>query len=653
MEGQGDDAVRPKDQSVQPFMPPATAGGRMTAVPTTAEPTRPSPASLRHAVWLAAKALALIEFASAAIIVGEIGLLLLGVLSRYVFHSPLVWIDEVATVSFLWLVILGSSMALARDEHMRLSTVVARFPASVQGVLRALTILIPLIFMLMVAHPALEYARDEGAVTTPALGISNFWRAVAMFSGFVLMIPIAAWQLLSRCKLRDVVAASLVLCALIGLIWWAQPQIVAAGNYSLLLFFGLIVGFCVLIGTPIGFSFAIATCGYLLTSTEVPLSVVVSRMDEGVSNVVLLAVPGFIVLGMFLGISGMARAMLDFLLALLANVRGGLSYVLLAAIYVVSGISGSKAADMAAVAPALFPEMKARGIPPGEMVSQLAAAAAMSETIPPSLVLIAVGSVTGVSIAALFAGGLLPALVLALALAVVSWFRSGGSKPENATRVSAAVVMRTFAYGLPALGLPFLMRFLVVEGIATATEVSTVAIVYVIAVGSLVYRQFEWRRVFPILVETASLSGAVLFIIGAASAMGWALTQSGMSRDLVSTMRSLPGGAPVFMLTSIVAFIILGTLLEGIPAMVLFGPMLFPVARAFGIHEVQYAMVAILAMGVGLFSPPFGIGFYSACAIGRVDPADASKAIWPYMAALGAGLLIVAGVPWISTVFVK
>ena len=147
------------------------------------------------------------------------------------------------------------------------------------------------------------------------------------------------------------------------------------------------------------------------------------------------------------------------------------------------------------------------------------------------------------------------------------------------------------------------------------------------------------------------MSGAILIIIGSATAMAWALTQSGFSRELAAAMSRLPGGAGAFMAVSVVAFIVLGSVLEGIPAIVLFGPLLFPIARQLGIHEVQYAMVVILAMGIGLFAPPFGVGYYAACAIGRVDPSEGIKPIWPYLAALVIGLIVVAAVPWISIGF--
>ena len=212
-------------------------------------------------------------------------------------------------------------------------------------------------------------------------------------------------------------------------------------------------------------------------------------------------------------------------------------------------------------------------------------------------------------------------------------------------------VAKAFAIALPALSLPVLIRLAVTVGVATATEVSTIGIVYTVALGVLAYRQFEWRRVWGLVADAASISGAILFIIGAASAMGWALTQSGFSSQLAQAMAGVPGGRWGFLAVSIVAFIVLGMVLEGIPALVVFAPLLFPIARSFGIHDVQYAMVVILAMGVGVFAPPMGIGFFIACAIGKVPPAEAMRPMWPYLGALVAGLLLVAAVPWISTGF--
>jgi tripartite ATP-independent transporter DctM subunit len=385
--------------------------------------------------------------------------------------------------------------------------------------------------------------------------------------------------------------------------------------------------------------------------TRVPLIVAMGRMDEGMSHLILLAVPLFVFLGVLIEMTGLARAMVDFLAALLGHVRGGLSYVLLGAMYLVSGISGSKAADMAAVAPVLFPEMKKRGAMPGELVALLSASGAMSETIPPSIVLLTIGSVTNISIAALFNGGLVPAAVLALALVAMAYVRSSREDLSGVRRAPPKEIARAFIVALPALVLPFLIRAAVVEGVATATEVSTIGIAYSILAGLVLYRQFDWRRLYPMLVDTASLSGAILLIIGTATAMAWALTQSGFSGRLAQTMAAVPGGQGGFLAISILAFAVLGSVLEGIPAIVLFGPLLFPISRMLGIHDVHYAMVVILAMGLGLFAPPFGVGFYAACAIGRVSPDAAMPRIWPYLAALLLALVVVAAVPWLSIGF--
>jgi tripartite ATP-independent transporter DctM subunit len=306
---------------------------------------------------------------------------------------------------------------------------------------------------------------------------------------------------------------------------------------------------------------------------------------------------------------------------------------------------------MAAVAPVLFPEMEARGAKRGDLVALLAATGAQTETIPPSLILITIGSVTSISIAALFTGGLLPGLVVGLILCVVVGYRARRENQATLPRASARMIFRSLVIAVPALALPFLIRGAVVGGVATATEVSTIGIVYSVLAGLLIYRKFDVSRLLPMLVQTAALTGAILLIVGAATGMAWAITSSGFSRVVAGWIAVMPGGAVVFMLISIALFVVLGSVLEGIPVIVLFGPLLFPLAKTVGIHEVHYAMVAILAMGIGLFAPPFGVGYYVACAIGRCNPDDGMRHIWRYLAALMVGLAIVAAIPWISIGF--
>src|SRR5947209_3698 len=497
------------------------------------------------------------EIPAAVLVSVEILVLLAGVVSRYVFNQPLTWTDELASILFLWLAMLGAVIALRRDEHMRLGVLVARAPVRWRGRLDTLAAMVVAVFVLEIILHAYNYFDAQWMITTPALEIHDGYRVAAIAVGAALMLLIAAARLIERSTLSQA-AAALALVAVVALaLWLLRPALMALGNFNLVVFFVGIVAFCVGIGVPIAFAFGVATLSYLALVTGAPLTIVTSRMDEGMSTLILLSVPLFVFLGLLIEMTGLARVLVD----------------------------------------------------------------------------------------------LLPALLGALALVVVCYFRSRDEDLTGVRRASPMQVARTFLIALPALALPFLIRTAVVEGVATATEVSTVGIVYAVLAGLIIYRKFEWRRLYPMLVETASLSGAILLIIGTATAMAWALTQSGFSRQLVQAMAAMPGGKLGFLAISIVAFTVLGSVLEGIPAIVLFGPLLFPAARAIGVHEVHYAMVVILSMGIGLFAPPFGVGFYAACAISRVSPDAAMGRVWPYLGALFLALIIVALVPWLSVGF--
>ena len=596
-----------------------------------------------------------VEMLAASIVLIVTLVLFAGVVSR-LMRRPFSWSDEFASILFLWLAMLGAVIALQRGEHMRLTTFVMWSPEPLRRLLDALAWVVPMVFLTWTLPYAIEHTLSEWVVSTPSLEWSAATKIAAIPVGVGLMIVLSVIRMIETVRWSDFAVAAILVLAIGIAFWLGAPALKAMGRANLIVFFVVLIGVCVLIGVPIGFAFGLATLAYLATVTRGPLTIVVSRMDEGMSHIVLLSVPLLVFLGYLIEGTGLARSMVEFLATLVGHLRAGLAYVLLAAMYLVSGISGSKAADMAAVAPVLFPEMKERNYKPGELVALLAASGAMSETIPPSLVLITLGSVVaGVSIADLFIGGLLPALTLALALCAVCWWRFRDVDVSGIEPATWGDVARTLLLALPALSLPIAIRTAVVEGWATATEVSALGIAWTFVIGlmfaPLLGVKFPWGRLLEMLVATAALSGAILLIIGAATGMSWALTQSGFSRQLAEMMAAVPGGSAGFLAITIVAFVILGSILEGIPAIVLFGPLLFPIARQFGIHEVHYAMVVILAMGIGLFAPPFGVGYFAACAIGKVHPDEGARPIWAYLAALLVGLAIVAAIPKISTVF--
>ncbi len=589
--------------------------------------------------------------AAAILLLIAMTLMLLGVIFRYVLHHPQVWIDEVIATLFPWLTMLGAVLALRRNSHMRMTALVARTHARIRPALDTLTILAILCFMIFTLQPAFDFVANQAAVSMTTMNLSLAWPSAALPAGIALMLLAQLLKLPLRPSRGDLLCLAAAVLFVIALIM-LSPVLRSFGNWNLVIFFVGVTTATVFAGIPIAFAFGLATLGYLTFSTYIPASILISRMQAGMSDPILLAVPLFVFLGLLIEMTGMAQVMVAFLANMFGHLRGGLSYVLVAAIYLVSGISGSKAADMAAIAPVLFPEMRKRGMPHGDLVALLAATGAQTETVPPSLILITIGSVTGLSIAGLFAGGILPALVGGFFLCAVIWLYSRRSTIPVLPRAPARATVRSFGVAIPALLLPFVIRSAIVNGVATATEVSTIGIVYAVIVGLLFYRCFDWRRIWPMLIETATLSGAILLIVGAATAMSWAITQTGISRGLAQWIMQIPGGQFSFLAISILIFIVLGSVLEGIPAVVLMGPLLFPVARQVGLNEIHYAMVAILGMGIGLFSPPFGVGYYVACAIGGCDPDEGLPYIGKYLIALSISLIVIAAVPWISTVLV-
>jgi tripartite ATP-independent transporter DctM subunit len=591
-----------------------------------------------------------LEGLSAALLVLIIVLLFLGVVARYVFSLPIVWIDEVVSMSFLWLAMLGTAIAMHRNEHLRLSLFLDMMPKKIQGFVHALALVAIAAFLLALIHPAMIYAQEEWFVKSPALNIPNSYRVSALAFGILAMFCILVTYALRTVSLRNLAAALVLVSLLTGICWLSSGALISMGHYNIALFLVFLVSLCLIAGVPIGFCFGIGALSYLAFATNVPLMVIIGRMDEGMSSLILVSVPIFVLLGCVLDATGMGKAIVDFLASLLGHIKAGMSYVLLGSLFIVSGISGSKVSDMATIAPALFPEMKRRGHKPKEMIALLATGAAMADTVPPSIVLIVLGSVAGVSIAGLFQSGVIIAMVLLVALAILARWKARHEVMDQVKRSSSSVIARALLIAAPALVLPFLIRSAVGGGVATATEVSTIAVLYAMIIGQVLYGGLGWKKIYSMLVETAALSGAILLILGTASAMAWAITQSGAVQSLSQFLTTLPGGVVTFMIVTILIFLILGCLLEGLPAILILAPIMFPIARKLGIHDIHYSMVVVTAMNIGLMMPPIGIGFFVACRIGNTSPDEVMGAIWPYILALIAGLLLIAAVPWFSTV---
>ncbi len=590
-----------------------------------------------------------IEVISAALNALIVTLLFSGVVARYVFSQPISWIDEVTSISFIWVAMLGSVLAVDRSEHLRLNVFVEMLPDRLQSFVKTFALLVMATFLLFLLQPSAEYVKAEWMIRTPDLNLPNGFRVSAIGVGMALMLALVLRHAWANSRKLDLVLATVFIAFIGGACWLLSPTLQSLGNLNIPIFLIGFVAVCLVAGVPIAFCFGMGTLCFLAFSTTIPLEVIINRMDEGMSSLVLVSVPIFVLLGCVLDATGMGKAIIDFLASLIGHVKAGMSYVLLGSLFIVSGISGSKVSDMATVAPALFPEMKRRGHKPREMIALLATGAAMADTVPPSIVLIVLGSVAGVSIAGLFNSGVVVAMVLLVALAALARWKARHEHVDGVKRAPLITIRRTFIIAGPALLLPFLIRGAVGGGVATATEVSTLAVLYAMVAGIFMYGGFSLKKLYQMLVETAALTGAILIILGCALSMAWVIAQSGVAQQLATFMTTLPGGWMGFMAVTMIVFLVLGCLLEGLPAILLLAPLMFPIARQLGINDVHYAMVVVTAMNIGLMMPPIGVGFYVACRIGDVSPDEAMGAIWPYIVALIVGLLVIAYVPTIST----
>jgi tripartite ATP-independent transporter DctM subunit len=280
----------------------------------------------------------------------------------------------------------------------------------------------------------------------------------------------------------------------------------------------------------------------------------------------------------------------------------------------------------------------------------VSAASAMGILVPPCILMIVIGSVASLSVAALFTAGFLPAVVLALVLMVYVWWRAGRSGIVAESRPTPGALARAFWHALIPLGMPAIIFGGILGGIMTPTEASVLAVLYAAIVGLFVYREIRWRDLPEIVVKSAMITGAVGLLLGTAGLVSWFLTVQQMPATLIRLMTVVPGSSLVFLFATAVIFVFFGAVIEGLPAVVILLPSLLPVATGLGIDAIHYAIVIVAAVGIGLFLPPIGVGLFIACGIADLSVDRATRAMLPFVAVLAVGLVIVILVPWITLV---
>lgn len=402
------------------------------------------------------------------------------------------------------------------------------------------------------------------------------------------------------------------------------------------------------IGVPVAVTVGLA--GYLgaILASPAPLAVTVQMILHQVDSFVLLSLPLFILAGALMETGGIAHRLVRLAVALVGWVRGGLGMAVVAAEYIFSGISGSTVADVSAVAATTIPGMVRAGYSKELAVAVVSAASAMGILVPPCILMIVIGSVASLSVAALFTAGFLPAIVMALVLMGYIWRTAGRIGIVAEPRQTLGELGAAFREAVIPLGMPVIIFGGILGGIMTPTEASVLAVIYAAVVGLFVYREIKWSALPGLVMHAAMITGAVGLLLGTAGVISWFLTVQQMPAAMIRLMTVVPGSSLVFLFLTAAIFIFFGAVIEGLPAVVILLPSLLPVAKGLGIDPIHYAIVIVAAVGIGLFLPPIGVGLFIACGIADLSVDRATRAMLPFILVLVVGLMIVILVPEIT-----
>lgn len=589
----------------------------------------------------------LVEGAAALLLAADLGVVAASVLSRYAFNAPLEWADDVARGLMVALSFFGAAAALAHGENMGVAFFIDRVPSGLRRPIQAVIALLTLVTAAAVAVNALMLGQLTTGQTTGS-GLRLEWTFYPMGIGSACMTLFALDKFRNH-RPADIAIAIVVMAALVG--GWAVLDTYAPDSMpgsGALMLAGFVL--CLLGGMAIGFALALSALIYIGVEGAMPGVIFAQQMARGIDNFVLLAIPFFILVGYLMEANGMSVRLIELLERLVGRMRGGLNVVMVLSMVLFSGISGSKMADVAAVGSVLIPAARRTRQNPGGAVALLAASAVMAETIPPCINLIILGFVANISIGGLFMAGLLPAALMALALIVVAViFGAPAHGPAIATG-AATPLGKLWGGAAVTIGLIAIIFGGFKSGFATATEISAFAAIYALVVGGVVFRELGPRAAVRSFVEAANRSGLVLFIVAAAQSLAFVLTLQQIPHALAELLIGLShdGGTWLFLLLSIAILIVMGSVLEGAAALIIFGPLLVPVAAQLGIPPLHYGVVLVIAMGIGLFAPPLGLGLYGACLIGGVPIEVTVRPMLGYLGLLLLCLLAIAFVPEIT-----
>jgi C4-dicarboxylate transporter DctM subunit len=395
------------------------------------------------------------------------------------------------------------------------------------------------------------------------------------------------------------------------------------------------------INTPIAIAIGVASILGILIQGDFPLMIVVQRMFGGTDSFHLMAVPLFMFVGVIMEAGGISRRIIDLANALVGWLPGGLAAVAIVSAMFFAGISGSAAADTVAVGAILIPAMKKSGYESDFAAAVQASGGSIGVIIPPSIPMIIFGFLTGASIGQLFAGGILPGLLIGITLVIVATFISRKKGYAATTSFSVIEVWKNFKRAILALGAPVIILGGILFGIFTATESAAVAVVYALVVGMFVYRKIKVKDLVHLFRDGAITSAIVMFIIATASIFSWFAAIEDLPARLAGTLLGMTANPIMLLLVINFVLLIAGTFVETTAALILLVPMITAMVPSLGIDMVQLGVIVVTNLAIGMLTPPMGICLIVSCSISGDSIVAISKRILPFLAVLIIDLLII------------
>ncbi len=412
-----------------------------------------------------------------------------------------------------------------------------------------------------------------------------------------------------------------------------------------LLFIVFFVTLC--LGVPVAFALGLASLAYVLAA-GIPLVAIPQKMYAGIDVFVLLCIPGFILAGNLMNASGITTRIIALCNALVGHLRGGLGLANVGASMLFAGISGTAVSDTASIGSVMIPAMKDEGYETDFACAVTASSSTVGPIIPPSLPMIIAGTLTGLSVGKLFLASALPGILLGLGFMVTSWIISQRKGHPKHARQSVPQVFKAIQKAAWALGMPVIILVGILGGFVTPTEASIGAVLYALGVGTVIYRSLTVKTLYEVMLQSAITTASLMVLVGFANCFSWILASEQIPQKMAETLLALTHNKILMLLLINLLLLFVGTFMETIAALIILFPVLLKVAVTVGVAPLQFAVIAVLNLVIGLTTPPVGVCLFVAAGIGKISLGQLSRAVLPFLAVSLLVLLLVTYVPAIS-----